>query len=478
MKVDLISRAVGGRVVSCSDDFFAEAENLLNPDPPLWKEHEYTDRGKWMDGWESRRRRDPGHDWCVIALGIPGQVRSVSVDTSHFTGNYPEQFSLDVCGVGSDDLLDRAEWTEVISRTNLQGDSQVGFDLDAPYRVTHVRLNIYPDGGVARLRVLGDPVPEMREICSEQTVDLVSMTVGGKPMDTSDSFFSPAENMLRPTKPGGMWDGWETKRRRGPGHDWAVFRLGLPGLVENVVVDTSFFKGNAPGWVSVHLSEDAKDWETAVDRAEVEPDAENTISLEHPSHASYLKLDIHPDGGVARFRAWGRADSEAAGQAGVRYLNSLLPAEARSFFGVACSATNWVEKMVISRPFQSPDEVLAHADRVFGEMTDQDWIQAFAGHPRIGERTKDQVAGREQAGTAAADAETLEALAAANSEYEQRHGFTYIVYATGKSASEMLDIAKARLDNDRDTEISLAGVEQRRITATRLRRMLCQEVSP
>ena len=149
--IDLLSEAVGGRVLACNDEFFAEAANLLQTIPPVWKEGVYTDRGKWMDGWETRRRRDPGHDWCVLALGVAGRVRSVTVDTSHFTGNYPESFSLEACGDGDDEGLETADWVEIVPRTALSGDSTASFDVDDPHRVTHVRLNIFPDGGVARL---------------------------------------------------------------------------------------------------------------------------------------------------------------------------------------------------------------------------------------------------------------------------------------------------------------------------------------
>jgi allantoicase len=303
---DLISEAVGGRVVACNDEFFAEARNLLKVAGPEWREGVYTEHGKWMDGWETRRRREPGHDWCVLALGIPGAIRSVTVDTSHFTGNYPESFSLEACGVGADERLEPATWEELVPRTALSGDSVAVFDVNDFHRVTHLRLNIYPDGGVARLRVDGDPIPMMQEVCPQDgRTDLASSLVGGEATDASDVHYSPPSNMLRPTEPAGMWDGWETKRRRGPGHDWATFRLGLPGMVEQIEVDTRFFLGNCPGWVSVSLSDDASTWNEVVAGAEMKPDAVNVIDLEQAAHAGYLRLDIHPDGGVARIRVRG-----------------------------------------------------------------------------------------------------------------------------------------------------------------------------
>lgn len=476
MAIDLISSAVGGRVVSCSDEFFAEASKILQPSEPIWKEHEYTDRGKWMDGWESRRRREPGHDWCVVALGIPGRIDELIVDTSHFTGNYPEQFSLEGCGVGSDDLLGEAEWTEIIAQTSLEGDSRARFDPVLPNRFTHLRLNIFPDGGVARLRVNGRPIPQMSRVCAEGGVDLASLVVGGEVTDASDSYFSPPANMIRPTDPAGMWDGWETKRRRGPGHDWAMFRLGLQGVVDRVLVDTRFFRGNAPGWISLHASDDGETWDEVVTRRAVEPDTVNSIALDSPVSASHLKLDIIPDGGVARFRAFGTASPTSAGAARIEYLNALLSQQSDSFFATVCAASRWVEEMAEGRPFASVEEVLTRSEEVFSEFAGDDWLQAFGGHPRIGERTHDPIAAAEQAGTDQADQGTLDELRRVNLEYEDRFGFTYIVYASGKGADEMLEIAKERLGNNRDQEIECAASEQRKITATRLRKMLCQEV--
>jgi allantoicase len=470
---DLISEAVGGSIVACNDEFFAEARNLLQVAEPVWKEGVYTDRGKWMDGWETRRRREPGHDWCVIALGIPGAVGTVTVDTSYFTGNYPESFSLDACGVGDDDRLDTADWVELIPLTPLAGDSVATLPVADHHRVTHLRLNIYPDGGVARLRVEGEPIPAMGLVCPDDgLVDLASCQVGGAATDASDMHYSPPSNMLRPTECGGMWDGWETKRRRGPGNDWAVFQLGLSGMVESVEVDTRFFRGNAPGWVSIHVSEDGSDWAEAVPRGEIVPDAINSIPLDSPAHARHIRLDIHPDGGVARLRVWGRPDRSAAVPIRLLYLNSLFEEEARRFFHTACASTAWVEEMTGSRPYPEAETVLARAETAFDSLTEDDWLEAFAGHPRIGERG-DPVANREQSGAADAGDSVMAELARVNAAYEEAHGFTYIVYATGKTAEEMLGIARSRLGNSTGAEMANAAVEQRSITQTRLRRMLC-----
>ena len=471
--IDLVSEAVGGRVVECNDEFFAEASNLIKRTEPEWREDVYTDRGKWMDGWETRRRREPGHDWCILELGIPGRIERVTVDTSHFTGNYPESFSLEATGVGAD-RLERAEWREILGRTELEGDSVATFQVSDPHRVTAVRLNIFPDGGVARLRLEGTSIPAMQQVCPEEGADLLSAVVGGMVVDASDRHYSDPANLLRPGPSAGMWDGWETRRRRGPGHDWAVFRLGLPGSIERLIVDTSHFKGNAPGWVSVEVSDDAGSWRAIVERHPVGADSVNEIVPDVTASAAFVRLSIHPDGGVARLRVIGRPDSEAAGAVRVLYLNSLFDSEARRFFHSTCASSSWVSDMMAGRPYESTQDVLRSASSAFDLLTAEDWLEAFAGHPRIGERG-DAQANREQAATSSASREVIARLASVNEEYEAKFGFTYIVYATGKSAEEMLQIAETRLENTKREEIEIAAEEQSSITETRLRRMLCME---
>ncbi len=471
--VDLISSSVGGRIVACNDEFFAPASNLISLTDPI-ANSEYTDRGKWMDGWETRRRREPGHDWCVIALGVPGRVEQVTVDTSFFTGNYAESFSLDGCGEDDDGHLETAVWEEVLAQTALSGDSQASFSVANPHRFTYLRLNIFPDGGVARLRVDGAPIPSRSEVCPDgEAVDLASVLVGGEAVNASDIHYSPPSNLLRHTDPAGMWDGWETKRRRGPGNDWVELRLGMPGTVEAVVIDTRHFKGNAPGWVSISVSENGSDWALVLDRIAVTPHDVARLEFPAPAHAAFLRIDIHPDGGLARVKALGRPDGDAAVEKRMSYLNSLTESAARRFFRHACASAVWGESMLAARPLPGIDDVLAAGEIAFDRLTEADWLEAFAGHPRIGERG-DETANQEQAGAARATTDTLDNIAAVNREYEERFGFTYIVYATGKTAEEMLAIARARLDNSREQEFETASREQRAITDTRLRRMLCE----
>jgi OHCU decarboxylase len=248
----------------------------------------------------------------------------------------------------------------------------------------------------------------------------------------------------------------------------------MSGIVTSIAVDTTHFKGNCPGWVSFELSEDGVTWATRVDEVPVSPDRINEIDLETAGHASFARISIHPDGGLARLRVLGRPDASSAGRLRLEYVNALFDGEADSFFRATCGSHRWVSQMTGSRPFAGIDSIFERADSAFDELDERDWLEAFAGHPRIGERG-DDVANREQAGAASASRELIAELAKVNHEYEEKFGFTYIVFASGKTAEEMLAIARRRLSNDRGGEIAAAAAEQREITATRLRRMLCQE---
>jgi len=312
--VDLASQRLGGRAVEANDEFFAPKENLLKPEDAVFDPDRYTDRGKWMDGWETRRRRSPGHDWCVVALGAPGRIRRVIVDTRHFRGNHPESCSLD----GAADAGD--EWTEILPRSPLAGDARNEFEIDEDTGYARVRLNIYPDGGVARLRVLGEPRPDWPALAaSAERLDLAAALNGGAPLACSDRFFSEPRNLLLPGPPTHMGDGWETRRRRGPGHDWVVIRLGHPGTIEVVEVDTTYFKGNYPAACTLEgcrppssgpgqgtLPGDGQ-WIELLGRSELGPDTAYRFELDGGTEpVSLVRLNIFPDGGVARLRLWGR----------------------------------------------------------------------------------------------------------------------------------------------------------------------------
>jgi allantoicase len=312
--IDLASEHLGGAVLAANDEFFAPKERLILAAPPVFLPDKYTDRGKWMDGWETRRRREPGHDWCILRLGLPGVVRAVVVDTAHFKGNYPESCSVDVAVVdgypAAADLADRAEWTQVLDRSQLNGDSENRFEVREA-RATHVRLNIFPDGGVARLRVLGDVRPDWDAIArSGGDVDLAALANGGLVVACSDMFFGGMQNLILPGPSRGMHDGWETRRRRGPGHDWVIVRLGRPGSIRRVEVDTSFYKGNAPGSCSLEVSRTEGEWRPLLAHRALQPHTRHVFEdvLGGAGLATHARLNIFPDGGIARLRLFGRTN--------------------------------------------------------------------------------------------------------------------------------------------------------------------------
>jgi allantoicase len=325
--IDLASERLGGKALVANDEFFAPKENLLKPGRGVFLEDKYTDRGKWMDGWETRRRRGPGHDWCIIRLGVCGTIRSVTVDTNHFRGNHPVECSLDAAVLtataSAKHLVAFEGWREIVPRSPLLGHCENEFEAASGDPVTHVRLNIYPDGGVARLRVWGEAQPDWTALRDRRKpVDLVAAAHGGVPLASSDEFFGQPINLLMPGTPANMGDGWETRRRRGPGHDWVVLRLGHRGVVEAADVDTSHFKGNYPESCSLEaldapelaaraIPSETAAWQQLLPRTKLGPDAVHRFAeLVERAPITHVRFNIYPDGGVARLRLWGRATSE------------------------------------------------------------------------------------------------------------------------------------------------------------------------
>lgn len=324
--IDLASERLGGAVLYANDDFFAPKENLLKPSVPVFIEGKYTDLGKWMDGWESRRRRTPGFDWCIVRLGLSGIIHGVVVDTSHFKGNYPEQCSLEACSIdgqpATDELLaESVTWTEILPQSNLKGDSLNPFEIQSDGRWTHLRFKIFPDGGVARLRVYGEVVPDwerLRRIGGE--IDLAAVENGGVVLACSDMFFGHRHNLIMPGRAVNMSDGWETKRRRGPGHDWTIIKLGRSGRIERLEIDTAWFKGNFPESCSLEaadatgvtldqLQDPRFVWKPVLGRTKLQAHTRHFFDeLADAGTATHVRFNIFPDGGVSRLRVFGRID--------------------------------------------------------------------------------------------------------------------------------------------------------------------------
>lgn len=315
--IDLAAERVGGKALIANDEFFAEKENLLKPGRGVFIPDKYTDRGKWMDGWESRRRRTPGNDWCIVQLGLRGIIRQVDIDTNHFLGNHPPFASIDaVClpdGLPAD--METLPWAAILEKSPLNPGSQNLFPISSEQSWTHLRLNIFPDGGVARFRVYGVVVPDWNKVKPGELVDLAAVENGGVPLACSDMFFSSMNNLIMPGRSENMGDGWETKRRRGPGYDWIIVKLGLPGTIRKIEVDTNHFKGNypdtcsidgctAPGASAEELS--AAAWREILPMTKLEAHKRHFFESELSAldNCTHVRLNIYPDGGVSRLRVW------------------------------------------------------------------------------------------------------------------------------------------------------------------------------
>jgi len=320
--VDLAAERLGGVALIANDEFFAEKENLLKPGRGIFIADKYTDRGKWMDGWETRRRRTPGHDWCVVQLGLRGIIKQVDIDTNHFLGNHPPFASLDAIGLtnGLPDEIDGLSWTPILDKSALNPGSQNLFAISNDQTWTHVRLNIFPDGGVARLRVYGIVVPDWNKVKAGDVIDLAAVENGGVPLACSDMFFSSMDNLIMPGRSENMGDGWETKRRRGPGYDWIILKLGLPGTIRKIEVDTNHFKGNYPDTCSIEgctapgaSIEDlgVAQWTEILTMSKLEAHTRHFFERELApiENCTHVRLNIYPDGGVSRLRVWGTPGS-------------------------------------------------------------------------------------------------------------------------------------------------------------------------
>ncbi|MFG2193504.1 allantoicase [Streptomyces sp. NPDC048639] len=345
--VDLADRRLGAGVIAANDEFFAHRENLLTPEPAHFDPEAFGHKGKVMDGWETRRRRGAGtlaphptaedHDWALVRLGTPGVIRGIVVDTAHFRGNYPQAVSIEATAVdGSPSpeelLAPEVKWTEIVPRTAIGGHAANGFVVEAEQRFTHLRVNQHPDGGIARLRVHGVVVPDPAWLAALGTFDVVALENGGAVEDASDRFYSPPANTIRPGRSRKMDDGWETRRRRDRGHDWVRYALSGQAEIRAVEIDTAYLKGNAAGWAAVWVLDatggadpsdhEAAAWTELLPRTRLQPDTLHRFVLDAPAPAAtHVRIDIFPDGGIARLRLHGSLTEEGARRLAARHAS-------------------------------------------------------------------------------------------------------------------------------------------------------------
>ena len=318
--IDLAQPRLGAEIVSCSDDAFADCSRMLSPDAPVFIDGKFDDFGKWMDGWETKRRRNGGYDNAIVKLGLAGEIKGIDIDTTHFTGNYPPAASLEACY--SDGDLTNANWTTLIPSTSLKGNSHHYFSIDNDDCFNHIRLNIYPDGGIARLRVHGRVVSDMSALDSNVVHNLAAVELGARAIACNDAHFGVVENLLNPGKGINMGDGWETRRRREPGNDWCIVELGHIGTIQEVMLDTAFFKGNYPDRCSIQAARveqgtaesiitQSQFWEHLLAEQKTEMDCEHVFrdEVRDIGPVSHVRINIFPDGGLSRVRIYGKIDA-------------------------------------------------------------------------------------------------------------------------------------------------------------------------
>jgi allantoicase len=370
--VNLASRWLGAGVVAASDEFFGEKENLLRAEPPGHRPGTFGHKGQVVDGWETRRRRSPGHDWALIRLGAPGVIHTVVVSTAHFTGNFPAECSVEACAAegypSPSELLGAGvDWAQLVPRSTLAGDTENLFAVSDASRFTHLRLTIYPDGGVARLRAEGEVVPDPR-LLDGLPLDLVALENGGTVVAASDRFYSPPENMIGPGRAAVMGDGWETRRRRDPGHDWVLFRLASAGHIRQAVVDTTCFLGNAPATATLRACDGARarldeaEWFELLPPARLQPDTRHVFRLDPAALrvATHVRLEIHPDGGLARLRLFGELTGDGRARLGLAWFDRLPEAHALAVLAAECGlAGPPAAALAARRPYQQPDRLEA-----------------------------------------------------------------------------------------------------------------------
>ena len=319
--INLAQPRLGAEIVSCSDEFFAECSRMLEPQAPVFVDGKFDDNGKWMDGWETRRRRNGGYDNAIVKLGLAGEIKGIDIDTTHFTGNYPPAASLEACHcAGSPDA--GTDWTTLIPSTSLQGDSHHYFTIDNSVCFTHVRLNLYPDGGVARLRIHGRVVSDITTLDKAAVLDLAAVEVGARAIAWNDAHYGAVANLLNPGRGVNMGDGWETRRRREPGNDWCIIELGHPGKVEQIILDTAFFKGNYPDRCSLQAAmvtagtaasivTQSQFWQELLPAQKMAMDKVHEFSeaVQDIGTVSHVRVNVFPDGGLSRVRILGKIDA-------------------------------------------------------------------------------------------------------------------------------------------------------------------------
>ena len=318
--IDLAQSRLGTKVVYNTDEFFAAAKRIINPWPPIFKEGVFDNHGKWMDGWETRRKRNKGHDYLVLKLGKPGKINKVDIDTSYFNGNQPSKVSLEACFTKSILPSKNFKWVTILNKKTTKPNSLHYFNIKNKSVFTHVKLNIFPDGGVARLRVYGSI--QTKKKFGKKEINLTSVLNGATPIACNNEHFGRAENILAPGSGKNMGDGWETRRSRGKNFDWLILKCATQGKIGKIQIDTHHFKGNFPdkcslqaAFVNDNVSKEtivnnSKKWKFLLNKVKLYAHRKHNFKnkLMKNNKINYIKINIFPDGGISRIRAFGKAE--------------------------------------------------------------------------------------------------------------------------------------------------------------------------
>lgn len=476
----LASHGGGALALTASDEFFGAKERLVLDGAPSPPGAEHTERGKRVDGWETRRVRGAStSDWCVVRLAAPAVLEEASLDTRGFGANAPATWWLEGCDADETDVLTRPEtltWATLLEERSVTPDAVDGYALASTQRVSHVRLWISPDGGVARLRVFGHPLTEPSTLADHAgRAELAAVPSGGRVAGCSDEAFAGADPLGWLAGPATPADGWETRRRREPGREWVVIRLAAEAEVERVDVDTTHFIGNAPAEVAVDVGVGdgphgpaEREWHADAATVAARPHQRHRACLPAPVVGTHLRLRLRPDGGLARVTAHGRITPAGWQRQQLAVLNWAGADHATAVVHDLCPSAGVASALLARRPYDSVDDLQQAADAVLAELGEDHLVDAASAHPRIGAAGLSGRSRTEQRDVHAGDADARAQLAERAEAYEHRFGFRFLVDAPGRTTSDLLEEIGQRLAHSRDDELARARQELARITRRRI----------
>ena len=318
--IDLAQSRLGSKIVFKTNEFFAPAKRIINPWPPVFKEGVFDKHGKWMDGWETKRKRGKGYDYLILKLGRPGRISKIDIDTSYFSGNQPSKVSLHACFSKKKLPNKNSKWTTILKKKPTKANSHHFFNIKNKSIFTHIKLNIFPDGGVARIRIYGSM--KILKNFTGKVLNLTSVLNGATPIACNNEHFGRAENILAPGMGKNMGDGWETRRSRGKNFDWLIIKCAAAGKIDKIQIDTHHFKGNYPDKCSIQAAfidkkissraivNNSKKWKLLLNKVKLYAHKKHNFknNLMKDKKVNYIKINIFPDGGISRIRVFGKTE--------------------------------------------------------------------------------------------------------------------------------------------------------------------------